>query len=531
MGRRRSLPSLCAAYGVIFFFAFLCALPAAPFQVRDFGARGDKSTNDTAAIQAAVDACSRAGGGEVVFSAGDYLAGKVTLKRNVTLKLEAGATIWASSKPEDYASSPGPKGEWYLFVAENQENIAITGQGAIQGVGKDDLDRRGDPEGQPLPPHRFGIIHFSGCTNVHLRQVTIYYSDWHTVTFVRCERVFVSALSIINNFYHTNSDGIDPVSCKDVFISDCYVIAGDDAICPKTEHGHALENMVVENCILESVATAIKLGTGSSGDFRDIKVSNCVIRNSGVGLGIFIKDGGTAERVSFSNVSIETTRQDAPINTRLRNNIIPIYIDIEQRNDQARVGAVRDVTFSQIQINSDNGILIQGMPERAIESLTLRDIVFWVSQGYDFSGRKKRAGGRSNAKDARITRFIRQPTYLALAYIDGLVVDNVRLVVKEEVARKFDRSALALFASKNAVIKDVQRQPDGMKGSQPVITLDDCQQVLVANCLALPGTPTFLGLSGKETRSISLAGNDVTGARKAVIQGREVPADAVRGSK
>jgi Glycosyl hydrolases family 28 len=528
LGHGRAGSCRCLWSGVLLFFGFLCALHAAPFQVRDFGARADKTTNDTAAIQAAIDACSQAGGGEVVFSAGDYLAGKITLKRNVTLKIEAGATIWASARPEDYARSPGRKGDWYLFVAENQENIAISGDGRIQGVGQADLDRRADPEGGPLPPHRFGIIHFAGCTNVHLREVRIYYSDWHTVTFFRCEKVFVTNVTIINNFYHTNSDGIDPVSCKDVFISNCFVIAGDDAICPKTEQGYPLENLVIDNCILESVASAIKLGTGSSGDFRDIKVSNCVIRNSGVGLGIFIKDGGTAERLSFSQISIETTRQATPINARLRNNLIPIYIDIEQRNAQARVGAVRDVTFSQIQIDSDSGLLIQGMAERAIESLTLRDIVFRVSQGFDFSQRKKRAGGRSNPNDNRITRFVRQPTYMALAYIDGLVVDNVRLLIKEEVFQKFDRSALALFESKNAVIQDVQRQPAGTKGGQPVLALENCQQVLVENCLALPGTPAFLGLSGKRTGNISLVGSELSGAREAVIRSRDVPAGALR---
>jgi len=503
-------------------------LQAAPFNVRDFGARADRTTNDAPAIQAAIDACSRAGGGEVVIPAGDYLSGKLVLKSRVTLKLEAGATLWASARPEDYDPTPGQKGEWYLLVADGQEDIALTGEGRLQGVGKADLDRRADPEGEPLPPHRFGIAFFSNCRLVHIRDVRILDSDWHTLVLFRCEQVFVQRVAILNNFYRTNSDGIDPVSCKDVIISDCTIIAGDDCICPKTERGYPLNNLVIENCILESVAAAIKLGTASSGDFRDIRVANCVIRNSGVGLGLFMKDGGTAERISFSNISIETTSQATPINSRLRNNIIPIYIDLEQREPTSPIGAVRDVVFSHIQIASDNGILIQGMPERPLENIALEDISFRVTQGFDFSQRKKRGGGRSNPNDSRITRFIRQPTYISLAHLNGLVLDDVRVLIDGAVFDRFDRSAVAVFESQNVTIRGVQRSTAGTKGGQPVLTLDNCAQVFVTGCCARPGTPAFLGLSGARTTGIHLAGNDLTAATQPVVRAKEVAAEALR---
>ena len=509
---------------------FLCCasisgdLLASPFNVRNFGARGDKTALDTSAIQAAIDACNKTGGGEVVVPPGNYLSGKISLKSNVTLKLEPGATIWASGDAKDYSTSPGAEGNWYLFVADGQENIAIIGDGRIEGVGKADLDRRNDPDGGPLPPHRFGIILFENCRQVHLRNFKILYSDWHTIIFSRCEQVFVDNLSIINNFFHTNSDGIDPESCKDVFISNCYIIAGDDCICPKTEKGYPLDNLVVQNCILESVAAAFKLGTGSSGDFRDIKVSNCVIRNSGVGLGIFMKDGGTIERVSFSNISIETTSQATQINSRLRNNIIPIYIDIEQRDGKSRAGIVRDVTFSDIQIASDNSVLIQGMPERPVENLTLRNIAFRVNDSFDFSLRKKREGGRSNPKDARITKFIRQPTYLSLAHIDGLVLDNLRVLINEPIATKYDRSAVALFESKNALIKNVQISP-APKG--PVVILNNAQQVMLTDCLVPTNAPLFLDASGEKSSRIELAGNGFGKLTRPFKSSKEVPPDAI----
>jgi hypothetical protein len=503
---------------------------AATFNVREFGAKADQTNDDAPAIQAAIDACNKSGGGEVVVPSGNYFAGKIILKRNVTLKLENGATIWASGNIEDYDKNP-PKGEHgYLFVATNTENIAIAGDGKIVGTGQAELGRREDEDKSPLPAHRFGIIHFVNCKNVHLRDFGILFSEAHAVVFNECQDVFVDGVSIINNFLRTNTDGIDPTSCTNVFISNCHIVAGDDCICPKTEKGIPLENLVVDNCILESIASAVKLGTGSSGDFRDIKVSNCVIRNSGVGIGLFIKDGGTVERVSFSNISIETTSQDTPINARLRNNIIPIYIDLGKRSTNSPLSRIRDVSFSDIQIESDNSIVIQGMPERAIENLTLRNISFRVSKAFDFSARTKREGGKSTYRDERKTLFVRQPACIALAYVNGLTVDNVRVAIDENVFKQFDRSALAIFNSQNGVVENVRREPAGKTGGQPVVAFSNCGQMFVTGCFAPPGTPVFLGLSGEKTKEIHLAGNDLNQAAMPVRRSKEVSSGAVQNA-
>jgi hypothetical protein len=515
--------------------AFLCGLLflaaasgfAATFNIREFGAKADQTNNDASAIQAAIDACNKSGGGEVVVPSGNYFAGKIVLRSNVTLKLENGATIWASGNIEDYDKNPAKGEHGYLFVAEKQENIAIVGEGKVVGTGQGELGRREDENKTTLPAHRFGMVQFTGCRNVHFRDFGMFYSEAHAVVFNECQDIFVNGVSIINNFLRTNTDGIDPTSCTNVFISNCHIVAGDDCICPKTEKGIPLENLVVENCILESIAGAVKLGTGSSGDFRDIKVSNCVIRNSGVGIGLFIKDGGTVERVSFSNISIETTSQDTPINSRLRNNIIPIYIDLGKRNPDSPLSRIRDVSFSDIQIESDNSIVIQGLPERAIENLTLRNISFRMTKAFDFSARTKREGGKSTYKDENNTRFVRQPTCIALANINGLTVDNVRVAIDENVFKQFDRSALAIFNSQHGVVENVRREPAGKTGGQPVVTFNNCAQMFVTGCFAPPGTPVFLGLSGEKTSGIHLAGNDLNQAATPVTRGKEVSSGAV----
>lgn len=456
---------------------------AATYNVRDYGAKADKATNDAPAIQAAIDACNRDGGGDVVFPSGAYLVGHLDLRSNVTLVLQNNAHLWASANWADYEKTAHGHPDAYLISGDDLENIGLVGTGQIHGLGEADLGRKEDKVSEDLVrtlPHRYGVIQLNHCQHVHIRDVMIRYSERFTIDLNRCEQVFIDGVSILNNYWRANTDGIDPSSCKDVFISNCRIVAGDDCICLKTSGNIPLENVVVTNCVLQSIASAIKLGTTSSGDFRNVEVSNCVIRNTSVGIGFFIKDGGTAEHLSFSNIVIDTTSQDTPLNHLFRNSIIPIYIDIEQRTPQSRVGAVRDITFSDIQVTSDNSIVLQGMTQSRLQNLTLRNLTFRVPQGFDFSERVKHGGGTSNPHDDRITKYVRQPTYIAIANVDGLVVDDVRVLIDPDVFRKFNRSALAVFNGSDGVITNVERRPGSAAGGQPVVALTDCENVHVA---------------------------------------------------
>ncbi|MFN0165509.1 MAG: glycoside hydrolase family 28 protein [Bryobacteraceae bacterium] len=364
--------------------------PRALYNVRDFGARGDRATNGTSRLQAAIDACHAAGGGVVYVPPGDYLSGSLFLKSRVTLYLEAGATIYASTKQQDYdASAP------QLITARNAEFVSVLGPGVLHGGGTADLGRRPGFATEPRPAFRTRVLYLEECRQVALRDFTILYSDSWACHLRQCERVVIDGVTILNNYFRTNSDGIDPESCKDVRISNCHITAGDDCICLKTHGGIPCEDIVVTNCTTESIATAIKLGTGSEGDFRNITISNCTVRNSTVGVGFFVKDGGVIHNVTVSNLTIETLREPRQVNPeRLRNMIYPIFLDVEKRHDASPVGAMRDIIFDNIVIRSDNGILAQGMRESAIENLLLRNIVFRAARAFDYGQRQKHAGVR-----------------------------------------------------------------------------------------------------------------------------------------
>jgi len=500
---------------------------ASEYNVKEYGAKGDKMSKDTAAIQAAVNACSKAGGGTVYFPAGDYLSGKIRLLSNVNLHLDAGATIWASRQPSDYEGSRA------LIIAEHAQQISVEGLGTLHGIGEADWGRRpkgGDGRGgtnspENRPSFRAGIMRFSDCRGIVIRGIRVLFSDTWTIHLRDSENVLVDGVTILNNYFRANSDGIDPVSCKNVRISNCHIVAGDDCIVLKTTENGPCENVVVSNCTLESIATAVKIGTESPRDFRHIHFSNCAIRNSTVGIGIYMKDGATVERVTFSNISIENhSASDAASQGR---RICPIFVDIEKRHPDSLIGNVRDISFDDIQIYSGVGVLIQGMPESPIENLTLEDVAFRVYDAGDYSNRRKHVGGRRTTSDERDTLYARKPSYVTLAHVKGLTVKDLKVHISEDDFRKYECSAFHGNEMENCVIRNVFRQPSGKGGVAPVVALHNCRNTLVTDCIAWPGTPVFLGLSGRRTARISIDRTGLQGAVRSVAQGKEVPLDVI----
>ncbi|NLX97408.1 MAG: glycoside hydrolase family 28 protein [Rhodopirellula sp.] len=455
---------------------------SAVFNIRDYGARGDRQTNDAQAIQSAVDACHTAGGGTVYFPPGDYLSGMIRLKSRVTLRLENGATLWASPNESDYVRSShvgrGVKVIYYLLVAEDQENIVLEGDGTIHGVGRSDLLRRPGTN-DTMPPFQIGTVFLQRCRNVSVRNLKFRYSALWTLHFYRCEEVFVEGVSIVNNYFRTVTDGIDPVSSHNVHITNCHISTGDDCICLKTREGFPCRDVVVSNCTLESIATAVKIGTESEGDFSDIRVDNCTIRNSTVGVGIYIKDGGTAERLAFSNLSIGTVEEPSQLREYSRNAIFPIFVDVEKREPGSAVGVVRDLVFRDIQIHSDNGILLQGMPESPLENVTLENISMRVVKGFDYSNRVKHGGGAANPDDDRRTRFSQEQSYGTLAFAKGLFIDGFRLFIADKVFEEYPRSALCIHEVESGVLRGVRRSPADVKRSPPVVRLQNCRGLCV----------------------------------------------------
>lgn len=475
------------------------------FNVRDFGARADGKTNDAAAIQKAIDAAARAGGGIVHLPPGDYLSGTLVLKNNVTLRLAPGATIWGSRAMADYDPP-------HLIYAREAENIAIEG-GAINGNGEAFWDADFKPrERRPSP-----LIELVRCREVRIRDIAIRNAPGWTIHPLECDRVWIRGISIINNLRGPNTDGIDPDSSRNVFISDCYIEAGDDCIVLKTtgrlsQTPPPCENVSVNNCTLVSDDAALKLGTESLGDFRHIAFSNCVIRGTRVGLAIYAKDGGLFEAVSFSNILIDTHP------THRESLQWPIYIDLEKRFPESRQSRVRDINFSDITIHTRGRILVGGMPEQPLESLTFRSLLMRVT-GFERVEKATKPRGSSRVRPVgRELDYASVPAALIFANVRGLALQDVR-VVWEAPGEAPERHALYAARVEDLRIVGFVGRQAALEGKLAVIGLDSARRVFISGSRAEQGAGVFVGLRSTGESDVVLVSNDLERAAQRISQG------------
>ncbi|HWB97255.1 MAG TPA: glycoside hydrolase family 28 protein, partial [Bryobacteraceae bacterium] len=309
------------------------------FHVRDFGATGNGTTLDTRAINAAIDACHASGGGMVYVPPGIYLSGTVVLKSNVTLYLEAGATLLGSKDVRDYSPQPGPPAlgdanQKHLIFAGDAENVGLAGPGRIDGQGP----AFWAPSGRRTPAPEEGwrdvatydwkpldraspMLEFVGCRHLRIEGVRIENASGWTVRPINCDDVVIQGITIKNPVIGPNTDGIDLTGCQNVFISGCHIDTGDDAICLKSENPYGGEarlsrNITITNCVLTCCCNGLKFGTATRGGFENITFSNCVIANEDValnarvisGIALEMVDGGHLEGVVISNVRMQRVR-------------------------------------------------------------------------------------------------------------------------------------------------------------------------------------------------------------------------------
>ena len=360
-----------------------CILYGRNFNVMDFGARGNGISDDAIAIQKAVDACTNAGGGDVVFSANHtFLSGPVQLKSNVNIVLETNS-VWKANPDESiyHLSAFGKnEGEGMMWIwAKDVENLSFSGHGTIHGNGIKFMGAELFDSYELKPVTTFDprphVLTLMGVRNLNIRDITIREGAYWTVHLIGCDGAVIDGINLLNNLKIRNGDGIDIDHSKNVRIANCHITSGDDAICLKNrrefeEYG-SCHDIVVTNCVMESRSCTVKIGSENMDSIYNVVIDNCVIKGSNRGLGIQNRDEGTVSNVVFSNIILDCQLWSDVWWGKAE----PIYVTSYPRANGnhkdanwrfpkgqtvGRCGEVSHIYFNHIYATSENGCFIGG---------------------------------------------------------------------------------------------------------------------------------------------------------------------------
>ena len=472
------------------------------YDVRNYGAVGDGQTLDSPAINAAIEAAEKGGGGQVLVPAGTYLSGSIRLKSNIDLHLSAGCTIVAADPKQfpdervyDESESFGGFPEYQdgghtyfhnsLIWAEGQTNVSITGHGMIDGQGltRKDTENAGHVQGGSIGTGDKAIA-LKLCRQVTIRDITIYRGGHFAIIMTGCDLSTVDNVTI-----DTNRDGFDIDCCKYMTVTNCRInTPHDDALVLKSSYALKrpvlTEHIAISNCNITGykcgtlldgtyvpepvnwVCGRFKLGTESNGGYRNIALTNCTFMYSS-GLAFEEVDQGKMENIVVSNITMSHVHH------------YPIYITTGCRNrgpkEVTRLSSARDIQISNLvadDCDSLCAIIVTGMSEEPIRNVWLQNIRLQFRGGgtRDLVHKDYREQG-TNYPEPKFAGWT--PAYgLYARHVEGLHVSDVTF----SVARPDYRPVVVLDDVRGASLLRVNGPTE--EGVEPLVTFG-CEDIEV----------------------------------------------------
>lgn len=423
--------------------------PDNSFNIKDFSAVSGGEEKTTAAINSAINECSQQGGGTVIIPRGIWLTGPIYLQDNVNLHLEEGALVLFSRDFADYpliqTTYEGQKQVRCTspINGENLTNIAITGQGVIDGSGHiwrpvkrykvtdkmwnklvasggvvDDDDRIWWPsenalhgpeivkelqeKNAPIEEYekvreylRPVLLSLIKCKNVLLDGPVFQNSPAWNIHPLLCENLIIQNITVRNEAYAQNGDGIDLDSCKNVYLHDAMFDVGDDAICLKSgkneqgrKRGVPCEDMLIENCKVYAGHGGFVIGSEMSGGVKNIKVQNCTFMGTDCGLRFKTTRGrgGIVENIFINDINMIDIKTE-PIRFNMfyagrSDGSEEVLFDKKPVTEETPV-------FKQIYINNvscrgaKKAVKLEGLPEMFIDKIYIEDVQLLAQKGIE----------------------------------------------------------------------------------------------------------------------------------------------------
>ena len=364
--------------------------PEKDFLITKYGA---KTTNSAAqnqkAINKAIAACSKKGGGRVIVPSGTFVTGAITLLSHVNLVVEKDAVLKFAFEPDLYPIVPT---RWEgidcrnlspCIYAYKQTDIAVTGEGTIDGSGANDtwwpwngnprfgfkegmISQRGGSrarllknaeDGVPMDQRIFTkedglrpqLINFYLCENILMENLTLLNSPFWVIHPLLSKNITVRGMKIIND--GPNGDGCDPESCDGVLIENCFFNTGDDCIAIKSGRNNdgrlwdkPSENIIIRNCEMKNGHGGVVIGSEISGGCRNVYAENNVMDSPELERVVRIKTntcrGGVIENINARNIKVGVCKES----------VLKINLDYEPKEICCRgfLPTVRNVNIENI---------------------------------------------------------------------------------------------------------------------------------------------------------------------------------------
>ena len=519
-------------------------LGARVYNIRDFGAKGDGKTIDTAALQAAIDACARDGGGTVLVPAGTFHIGTTELKSNVTLHIAAGGTLLGSADGKQYHAVDAiplhgdttlVDGNWALLFAVRAKNVTIEGPGTINGQGSEfhsPVRGQAPPSGISGSKRPYHVLTYQ-CEGLTIRNLDLIDCAYHSIRVIQSQRVHMDTL-YIHNRVNGNNDGFHFISAKYVTVSNCIVLSQDDAC---ALFG-SCQNVTITNSFFSTRWSVFRFG---GGDVRNVAISNCILHQVyGCPIKFQGNSGSTYENLSFSNIVLDdvTGPIHVGVGPRAPRRTPPGAPPPAVRDDMMAAhegesntpAVLRNISFSNIHGNvttnpgqiDEAKVTSNANPGEKHSAIVFNCVGGTTMENVSMSDIHLTFGGGGTAEDAarrELPEFAGEyfmlgpiPAYGFYARgVRGLTLQNIRL----RTATSDLRPAVIFDHVTDAAISGLSVMTD--PAAESALRFISSKQVLVTAPRLLDSTKVFLSLEGSGNERIVIDGGDISSASQPIV--------------
>lgn len=357
--------------------------PVRDFDVRDFGAKGNGRTLDTAAFQAAIDAAAAFSGHARVLVRGGkkYLLSALELKGAIDFHLADDAELRLSTNWRDY------RGIKVFLRAEGADGLRISGTGRINGRGREFMRRFDKKDEWWRPKHwRPRLFEIAVSRGVEITDITFGAAPAWGLHLLGCEHVLVDGVKIRNDLDLPNCDGIGPDHCRDVEIRNCDIVCGDDGVVIKTTRQPVdlgpCAHIVVKDCVITTQDSAVKIGTETTQDIHDIRIERIKVPSSCRAFNIQLRDEGNVYDVKVNDVTFSTRFHSPPWWGRGE----PISLTAVPRLPETKLGKIHDVCLKNFRGQAENSARVQGSKRSRPRNIRLENIALKLDRWTQYPG-------------------------------------------------------------------------------------------------------------------------------------------------